>query len=352
MVVTIFFVEERRRKLYMRRRKLMTEANRLDLATELQIILLVVMVAVVFFELWLLRRRRKTRYASKRYVTNYNSSPVSNSNDDFDEAFNAITSTEKISAILKAQGVDTGEADMALGEAKRAHSRGDNTYAIAKANTARVTLMSAKKYTISTKTSLKPAQDLISAPVPEMEDDESGYGPVSQTPEEIPKESMPKLPDNYLQSKFMLTTAEDSIKAAEGCDKDVSVAWRTLAQARSAFDRAEYGKALSHALKAKKQAEGLPTSPIAEEGGPAVTDVGAPMPEEVERWKDENPPVPKQPDAGELSCPKCNNHVSPDDAFCRKCGGKLEFRRLCPGCGIELETGDAFCRKCGTKLTH
>ncbi|MFH0816301.1 MAG: zinc ribbon domain-containing protein [Methanobacteriota archaeon] len=321
----------------------MTEVARLalDLGEQLQITLLVAMVVVILFELWLLRRRRRAKYSPRRY--NFNSS------DDFDEAHNAIASTEKISAILKAQGVDTGEADAALGEARRAHSRGDSGYAIARANAARVTLMSAKKYSISAQTPLKPTQDLFTAPAPEAEA-EQGYEPISQSPEEIPKGSMPKLPDNYLQSKFMLTTAEDSIRAADGCGKDVSSARRMLAQAQSAFGRGDYGKALSLALKAKKLAEGLPSGPAAGESGPAVTDVGAPTAENVERWKDENPMAPSEPDAEEMVCPDCNGQVTQDDAFCRKCGAKLQFQLLCPGCGIELEKGDAFCRKCGAKL--
>jgi len=322
----------------------------LDLATQLQIILLVIMVVVILFEFWLLRRRRKTKYAAKRFVSSSNYR--SDSSDDFDEAYNAITSTEKISSILKSQGIDTEEADLSLAQARRAHSRGDSNTALAKANSARVTLMSAKKYSVSTQTSIKPAQDLLKAPVPE-EEEEQDYQSRDQTPEAIPAESAPKLPDNYLQSKFMLVTAEDAIKGAEGKGKSVSAAWRSLADARSLFDRAEYGKSLSQALKAKKQAEGIPTAPVTSEEGPAVMDVGAPVTEGVERWKEENPPAAKRPPATEeLECPGCKSKVTSDDAFCRKCGGKLEFQLVCPGCGIDIEKSDAFCRKCGTKLTH
>ena len=109
----------------------------MDLSTALQVALLIIMVIVIFFELWLLRRRKGTRkaYALPR-------------DDDFDDAHNAIVSTEKIMSIMRGQGVETADAESLLREAKRAHSRGDRTYATAKANAARTSLMNAKKYSV------------------------------------------------------------------------------------------------------------------------------------------------------------------------------------------------------------
>jgi membrane protease subunit (stomatin/prohibitin family) len=159
-----------------------------------------------------------------------------------------------------------------------------------------------------------------------------------------------------MQSKFMISAAEGSIRSATSKGRDVSAADRALMQARAAFEAKEFGKALSHALKAKKMAEGLPAG-AQQDGGAGVTDVGAPMTEGVERWKEENPPAKgasrvssEKGPTESLACPDCSAAVSTDDAFCRKCGGKLEFQLACPGCGADIENLDAFCRRCGAKL--
>jgi hypothetical protein len=315
----------------------------LDLAVQLQLILLMIMFIVLLLELWIMKKRKKVRYATKR---------TRSDEEEYDEAYNAISATEKIAGVLRVQGVDTAGAEAMLVEAKTAHARGNGQYALAKANSARAALMDAKRYSASSSPA-RPTKDLLSMPSP----DEPGPlqdGPAADAdvePDQPVEQQTQKLPDNYLQSKFMIATAEDSLREAASKGRGTSAAQGALTEARQAFGRAEYGKALSLALKARKMAEGLSPSAVAKDGGPCVTDIGAPSSQQdIERWKAESPHADVSPSQEGLSCPGCQASVEPSDAFCRKCGIKLEFVIACQACGVELDQGDAFCRKCGTKI--
>jgi hypothetical protein len=206
--------------------------------------------------------------------------------------------------------------------------------------------MAAKRGAAADMPIARPVREVPSEPI--LEERALDYEPVEQTPEEIPAASAPKLPDNYMQSKFMIATAGDAIESASGAGRDVRNAGDALAQARAAFDKAEYGKALSLALRARKLAEGLPVTGPSDDGMAPVTDIGA-LSGAASESRAQNVSRTVAADAT-LNCPDCEAHVEEDDAFCRKCGGKLEFALACPGCGKELDEGDAFCRKCGTKV--
>ena len=47
-----------------------------------------------------------------------------------------------------------------------------------------------------------------------------------------------------------------------------------------------------------------------------------------------------------MNCTSCSFEVSPDFAFCPKCGAKVETG--CPSCGFDCPPDFAFCPKCGT----
>ena len=47
-------------------------------------------------------------------------------------------------------------------------------------------------------------------------------------------------------------------------------------------------------------------------------------------------------------CPTCGAALGPNDAFCGKCGARIEY--ACPRCGTALEADDAFCGKCGAQV--
>jgi hypothetical protein len=305
---------------------------------QLQILIGVIMVVVVIFELWLLRRRRKTK-------TIRTFKP-----EDSDDSYNTITSTERIADIMRNQGVDTEEADDLLRQAKRAQARGEYEVAAARANAAKNSMMTSKRYTASTKVETKPTMDLTALPEPETVDAVEDERPVEQEP----VDKTPKLPENFMQAKFMLGTAKESIESARSAGRNTSEAVKALKDAAEQFKSEQYGKALSMALKAKKLAEGLPVTPLkTQEGVQPVTDLSTPAPESVASWKAEvaaqGGKLEHVSEPETLTCPNCETSVTSDDAFCRKCGTKLEFAIICPGCGMELERDDAFCRKCGTK---
>ncbi|MBT7713163.1 MAG: AAA family ATPase, partial [Deltaproteobacteria bacterium] len=49
-----------------------------------------------------------------------------------------------------------------------------------------------------------------------------------------------------------------------------------------------------------------------------------------------------------MKCPNCKFENKPDDAFCIKCGEKLEL--ICPKCSAVVDPENAFCGKCGNNL--
>ena len=53
-------------------------------------------------------------------------------------------------------------------------------------------------------------------------------------------------------------------------------------------------------------------------------------------------------------CPTCAAPVAEGDAFCRRCGARLEAEvtasGFCPQCGTAVAADDRFCRRCGAKL--
>ncbi len=56
-----------------------------------------------------------------------------------------------------------------------------------------------------------------------------------------------------------------------------------------------------------------------------------------------------KPPPEEGGCPTCGAPLGPHDAFCGKCGTRIEY--ACPQCGAVLEPEDAFCGKCGARVT-
>ncbi|HYM38851.1 MAG TPA: zinc ribbon domain-containing protein [Thermoplasmata archaeon] len=54
---------------------------------------------------------------------------------------------------------------------------------------------------------------------------------------------------------------------------------------------------------------------------------------------------PPPPEGG---CPECRAPLAPHDAFCGRCGSRIEY--ACPECGAALSPEDGFCGKCGTRM--
>ncbi len=55
------------------------------------------------------------------------------------------------------------------------------------------------------------------------------------------------------------------------------------------------------------------------------------------------------PTEAEGVCPSCGALLAQADAFCGRCGTRIEY--ACPECGALLEPADTFCGKCGTRVT-
>jgi predicted RNA-binding Zn-ribbon protein involved in translation (DUF1610 family) len=229
------------------------------------------------------------------------------SSDLSDRAYNDVRTTESILNMLKRDSVDTSAAQPYITEAKAALSRRDYHSCIEYAEKAKFALKKAK-----TQANLKPFWDEPS--------NERGIEKAKS--EESPDS---KLPENYMQSKFTISLAEDAIKTASKKGKDISEAQEFLKLSTEAFENGIYSEALKLALRSKKCAEG-----IEKEG-----DI-------IELSICDEP--------GKYECPNCGGNVKANDIFCRKCGAKIERELSCPNCGESINTNDIFCGKCGEKI--
>lgn len=208
-----------------------------------------------------------------------------------DDAYNAVSTTKAVAESLRQNGRDTTEADVLIYKAENAYDRREFLNAIELAGRARSVLMSCK------------VNDLVSMPAPEpaKERDESA---------EVPSNQIRKMPQNYLESKFMIDSVRDLVPADES--EENREACGCLDRAQACFDAEDYGGALGEAMKAKRLL--MPCALAAERSyPPAVVKLGPPK----------TPPSAGDP-PGTMRCPSCQVEVSPDDAFCRKCGARLD----------------------------
>lgn len=287
---------------------------------EIQIILMMLMIIIVTIELIYILWRRRTKVAEMRLIRREKGESLA------EKAHNMIITTESISATLANQGVGTFEANGILKEAKGFNSRGDYSSAIERAEAAKLALLRAKR-----EGSMSAVNEPRASDLPLTKDDSVDLRSRSE-PESLPEPmhtenvGLDKLPKNFMQAKFMLSTIRDQLKQK---DIDDGEAHSLFQKAEGYFDNEEYSKALSTAIKAERLLDSETLDLIAEEE----------KKEDVEEVIVED-----------LVCPGCETEVTNDDAFCRKCGEKLEFQTVCPGCDADIAPGDQFCRKCGQDL--
>jgi ribosomal protein L40E len=258
------------------------------------------MIVVVVAELIYFIRRRRKKMKLRRTQKGESLS---------DKAHNLIMTTESISASLTSQGIQTAEANALITEAKRFEAMRDFSSAIERAEAAKLALIRAKR------------EQNVSPAAPANPPTQGGLS--MEDEEELV--DLSKLPKNYMQAKFILNSAKDllekdGIKSGEAFDN--------YQKAKEHFEAEEYSKALTLAIKAERILDSDTVGLIGEEEADEVE-------EEVVEVQ---------------VCPECDNEVSPDDAFCRSCGQKLEFISACPGCEADIESDDKFCRKCGHSL--
>ncbi len=273
------------------------------------LIFLVILTAVAYFEIKFLRRKRIERAEAKAKV---------------DDIYNQIITARAVSNAIKGQGKNTKMADLAILEADMAFSRGSYTEARAAVDRAKTSLREAKK------------EETPPKPEPLVKPQEVQK---AQEPSDVPLQEMKKLPTNYLESKFMISSVKDQIEVASKHGIDTTVAKNGLTAAEQAFAREDYTEALKGALKAKR---------VLESGVPNMG--GSPSP--IGTTSIEKVPSSVVVPAHISKCEKCSAEMDPGDMFCSKCGAKVERDIRCPRCANKVKVEDTYCRKCGLPLSN
>jgi hypothetical protein len=247
-----------------------------------------------------------------------------------DEAYNAMTTAQAVSAVLVENGRDTKEADRLLIEAELAYDRGD--------------------FLKCTDSSKRAKDYLAVAPMAKVELEPTPEEIIPLSIEPIPEQpkisEARKLPSNYLESKFMIETATDEIEVKRSQGKNITASICLLEEAKKAFECKDYDVALRKSLKAKKGAEAS-TEPT--RNNPVDVATSANVVETIPPVKAANTDISKEPAISAL-CASCGTEARDDDNFCAKCGKPIERKRLCPSCHMEMSEDDVFCRRCGTEI--
>ena len=249
----------------------------MDLPLETLVLIAVVTIAAVvgLLELRYLRGRRQAKVDAAI---------------ERDDAYNAVSTTRAVADSLRQNGRDTTEADVLIYKAETAYDRREFLNATELAGKAKKVLLTCKE------------KDLISMPSP---------APAKEESTEVPSNLIKKMPANCLESRFMI----DSVRGmASGADEKAKAeADSCLARAQACYEAEDYNGALSEAMKARRL---LTPCPLAGEKSYPSAVVRLPPPEKT--------PANAASSPGPRLCPGCRVEASPDDAFCRKCGTRLE----------------------------
>lgn len=293
----------------------------------LSVVLIIVMSLVVYYELRVMRGRAKTvRTASLRK----------------DEAHNAILTTRSVIDVVEREGKDVSSARAVFNRARDAMARGNFERATDLCESARIELMKCRQ----------PVQVRTSRPASPTE----GPDDLERLAEEIVKsDRRPSHADTYkgaklpvdegsghLSAKFEITAAKEDIGAAAEHGKDLGKAKSLLKMAESEFEAANYPKALSLAVKARKELGEAAAGETIPLRTPKMTPVAGECVEDVASMPEGQ--------AETLKCESCSGMVLPDDVFCGHCGAPVVEELVCPGCGRRSDPKDKFCRKCGAAL--
>jgi len=280
------------------------------------VMLLIVMAIVLTIEFIyiVLKKKRRKREMSLFRKPSEPVEPLA------DRAHNTILTTESISSTLARQGLETGEADSIIQQAKSQLAMKNYGAAIERADVAKLVLLRIKR-----EAAANPQRNAPPHPDPDMRPmNESLFKPAEFEAKPREEKSMDSLPANYIQAKFMLSTTKDLLENRGITNGE---AFDFYTSALRSFEQKDYSKALSHAIKAERILDSGTLSLIGEK-------------KIVERAEEV---------IEIMACPGCDAEVSRDDVFCRGCGQNLASSD-CPGCGVEIDSADKFCRKCGCKL--
>ncbi|MFA5313235.1 MAG: zinc ribbon domain-containing protein [Methanomassiliicoccales archaeon] len=239
-----------------------------------------------------------------------------------DQAYNALMNAKAVANSLKVMGKDTREAEVIIERAEMNYEQRDyvKTIAVAKAS----------------KDALLAAKDM---PIPEKAPESSEPQEEGPVLEDKTVHDVKKLPQNFVESKFLLATTLSDIEKMEK-ERNVDEARSMLAEAQASFDAGDYTASVKSCMRAKRSLAGSPSErPPA---GGAVTDVST-----MKAVQGQPGTMKERPAA---RCAKCGEMLLDDDRFCGRCGTEVVHPIICSRCGNELAQDDAFCRKCGQKL--
>ncbi|HTY47589.1 MAG TPA: zinc ribbon domain-containing protein [Methanomassiliicoccales archaeon] len=279
------------------------------------VLIIITLGVAVYYELKFIRNRKKKREDDSGTV---------------DDIYNSIITTTAIASALKARGYSTKEVDLVMIDAQAAYERGN--------------ILSAKGSVTKAKSLLKDLQGTVPAPIPTQTSvpketqlrsvEDSGVATEHPAaPKEVPFQEARKLPENYLESKFIIASVSDALAKAKDEGKNVSEPEELLTQAKQLYGKGEYTEALKYAMRAKRRLAGEDEEP---EAPKPVKQTPAPEADKQKQKYD--------------YCRNCNSLVDEGDTFCRRCGQKVERVPHCPSCGAEVANDDVFCRKCGSQL--
>ncbi len=275
----------------------------MDLPSETLILIVAVVVAaaVAFLELRYLRTKKHVKV--DQYL-------------EQDDAYNAVTTTRSVAGSLSKMGKDTAEADVLIYQAEAAYDRREFIRCLELVGKAKNALKNCKD------------KGLINAPVEEPRSaDKDGSKEESKA---VLANECKKLPQNYLESKFIIDTVKGLLPDAYAVQREAGQKEIDIAQAR--FDAGDYSEALKAALRAKR-----------------VLCPSAPSKERVPNIPTEVIKAQAAPKGSPSGCGNCGAMMSPDDDFCPSCGTKAGLR-TCTGCHAVVTADDLFCRRCGVKV--
>jgi hypothetical protein len=270
--------------------------------------LLLLMALVIIYELKVMRGKAKeVRRASLRK----------------DEAHNAVHTMTSVVDVVARQGADVGKARVMAKRAREAYTRGDYSQTMSLCESAKIELAKCRRETESEESKPGDALELLATEIVGSE----------RRPSHSDSYRGTKLPTDegsgYMAAKFEMGTARDDLGRAAENGKETGDAEETLSKAEDEFERGNYSRALSLAVKVRKclsEAVDSDTIPLRPSG------------------------VREETDGVALRCTSCSSMVLPDDDFCSQCGAPSAKELRCPECDREVAQKDKFCRKCGTKV--
>lgn len=273
-------------------------------------VLIVLMALVLLYEIKVMRGKAKeVRRRSLRK----------------DEAHNAIHTTDSVLDVVRREGADVSNARALADEAREAFARREYGRTMDLCDSAKLELRKCRQ-------PIRPEQE----PDAEASDDLERLAMEIVGSDRGPSHSDTykgtKLPadegSRYMGAKFEIGAARSELEQAAENGKDTTETEEMLAKAEDEFEGGNYSRALSLAMKTRKQlseAANFDATPL-------------------------KPPAVREETEGDgLKCTSCRSMVLPDDDFCAQCGAPAKMEP-CPECGREPSRYDRFCRKCGTKL--